>query len=42
MFGEVEVLLPSGGDDHPLPQLRVGTGHAAHHLHQSEESIVVM
>ena len=34
VFGEVEVLLPGGGDGHPLPQLRVGARHAAHHLHQ--------
>ena len=41
IFGEVEVLLPGGGDGHPLPQLRVGARHAAHHLDQSEESTVV-
>ena len=41
VFGEVEVLLPGGGDGHPLPQLRVGARHAAHHLNQSEESVVV-
>ena len=41
IFGKVEVLLPGGGDGHPLPQLRVGARHAAHHLDQSEESIVV-
>ena len=41
VFGEVEVLLPGGGDGHPLPQLRVGARHAAHHLDQSEESVVV-
>ena len=40
MFGEVEVLLPSGRDDHPLPQLRVGARHVAHHLRTNQRRVL--